>query len=105
MPFEALAKNGLCVRPHTEATDGKPTDHIQKTTNPCRGSSVVERRTENPCVASSILALGTTFNSPSGRSADGSASGLGPEGRRFEPCRPDHKNRDPWIAVFVLTDA
>ena len=41
---------------------------------------------------------------PSGRSADGSASGLGPEGRRFEPCRPDHKNRDPRITVFVLTD-
>ena len=26
----------------------------------CRGSSVVEQRTENPCVGSSILPLGTT---------------------------------------------
>ena len=32
--------------------------HFRKI-NICRGSSVVEQRTENPCVASSILALGT----------------------------------------------
>ena len=28
----------------------------------CRGSSVVEQRTENPCVGSSTLPLGTQFS-------------------------------------------
>ena len=27
-----------------------------------------------------------------GVAQSGSASGLGPEGRRFKSCRPDHKN-------------
>ncbi len=33
----------------------------------CRGSSVVERRTENPCVESSILSLGNLANLVRGR--------------------------------------
>ncbi len=36
---------------------------------------------------------------PSGSSAGGSASGLGPEGRRFESCLPDLKRR-LWGAFF-----
>ena len=39
---------------------------------------------------------------PSGSGAGGSASGLGPEGRRFESCLPDVKRRLLGAFFFVI---
>jgi hypothetical protein len=52
-------------------------------------SSVVERSLDKREVAGSMPAAGTSFLYSSRCSAAGSASGLGPEGRGFEPCHRD----------------
>ncbi len=57
------------------------------------GSNPVTPTTENNDVARfSGASRSRKRNRSSGCSAVGSASGLGPGGRRFESCHPDEKN-------------
>jgi hypothetical protein len=63
---------------------------------------LVEQLICNQQVVGSSPTRGSKFNSGSG--AGGSASGLGPEGRRFESCLPDIHDIMKAILKFDLQD-
>ena len=60
--------------------------------NICRHEKKKTSGLGHKCPFIVVSRLGSRQRAGSGSSAGGSASGLGPEGRRFESCLPDKKH-------------